>query len=381
MIRFFAIYVAAVFVVGAGVSWFFYSTFRAPAAPAAQATPVRSGGTGGGAAKVAPNGGGIELAAATRRSFGPSPLPLSLPLSCTPGVDCFVLNYVDDDPGPGRADYRCGQMSYDGHKGTDFALVHDGPLDEGVPVLASAAGRVVGVRDGMRDVSIAVAGKESVKDRECGNGVRLDHGGGWTTQYCHMKRGSVAVKNGDQVRTGDRLGSVGLSGMTEFLHVHVTVEKDGKVVDPFRGLGDGPACDMGDAPLWRPELLASLSYLSPLVYNAGFADRIPSNAEVYSGGANAMKVDRTSQALVFWATMAGLKPGDFVALRVLGPDGRELANRTQKLESHRIRSWLAVGRSAKGEWPSGRYQGMVTVHRDEPAGPREIQRVVPLEIR
>ena len=117
------------------------------------------------------------------------------------------------------------------------------------------------------------------------------------------------------------------------------------------------------------------------VTTAGFADRIPSNAEVYSGGANAMKVDRTSQALVFWATMAGLKPGDFVALRVLGPDGRELANRTQKLESHRIRSWLAVGRSAKGEWPSGRYQGMVTVHRDEPAGPREIQRVVPLEIR
>ena len=32
----------------------------------------------------------------------------SLPIDCTPGQDCVVQNYVDQDPGPGWQDYRCG---------------------------------------------------------------------------------------------------------------------------------------------------------------------------------------------------------------------------------------------------------------------------------
>src|SRR3990170_2240552 len=73
-----------------------------------------------------------------------------------------------------------------------------------VAVLASADGTVKGLRDGMDDILIDNLTKETVKDRECGNGVVLDHGGGWETQYCHLLKGSVSVKKGDQVARSQR---------------------------------------------------------------------------------------------------------------------------------------------------------------------------------
>ena len=78
----------------------------------------------GSAAKRAHIPGAIAAHDLTGRRFKRSPLPLSLPVDCEPGVDCWVLNYVDADAGPGRADFACGRMTYDGHKGTDIALAH-----------------------------------------------------------------------------------------------------------------------------------------------------------------------------------------------------------------------------------------------------------------
>ena len=81
-------------------------------------------------------------------NFGRSPLPLSLPVDCEPGVDCWVFNYVDTDPGKDYADFACGRMSYDAHKGTDIAFAHTGRLNDRIAVRAAADGRVLGVRDG-----------------------------------------------------------------------------------------------------------------------------------------------------------------------------------------------------------------------------------------
>ena len=46
---------------------------------------------------------------------------LGLPIRCEPLRDCWVVNLVDLDPGPGVRDYACGTHTYDGHKGTDIA--------------------------------------------------------------------------------------------------------------------------------------------------------------------------------------------------------------------------------------------------------------------
>lgn len=334
----------------------------------------------GSAAKRAHAPGAIAAHDLTGRRFGPSPLPLSLPIDCEPGADCWVFNYVDADEGPGRADFACGRMTYDGHKGTDIALAHTGRLHERVPVYAAADGRVVGARDGMRDVSVRRADPAALKGKDCGNGVRIDHGGGWHTQYCHMKRGSVSVRKGARVRTGERIGAVGLSGNTEFPHLHISVHRNGKVVDPFVGVGGGAQCDLGEAPLWRREVLEKLRYLSAIPYHAGFSEHLPTTAEVRSGSLGAKSLPASSPALVFWTEVAGLMPGDSIIVRLIGPDGSVLARKEESLRKHRIRVWRAVGKRAKGDWPSGPYRGEVRILRETHAGPREALRSVELRV-
>ena len=56
----------------------------------------------------------------------------SLPVDCTLGESCFIQNYVDQDPGPRAQDFTCGPLTYDGHKGTDFALPSTEIMAQGV---------------------------------------------------------------------------------------------------------------------------------------------------------------------------------------------------------------------------------------------------------
>ncbi len=106
-------------------------------------------------------------------------------------------------------------------------------IAEGVDVIAAAAGKVAGIRDGIPDVRYGPDNADSVKGRECGKGVVLRHDDGWETQYCHLREGSVTVERGQQVMAGDILGEVGMSGRAQFPHVHLSVRRDGKVIDPF----------------------------------------------------------------------------------------------------------------------------------------------------
>ncbi len=346
----------------------------------AEPKPARSRLSRGRVVRRAPAPGAIPAYDLTDRRFGRSPLPLSLPIDCEPGVDCWVFNYVDSDPGKGYADFTCGRMSYDGHKGTDIALTHAGRLRERIAVRAAAGGRVVGVRDGMRDLDVRRIGRAALKGKDCGNGVRIDHGEGWHTQYCHMKRGSVSLKRGGRVRAGERLGAVGLSGRTEFPHLHISVEKNGKVVDPFVGVEGRAECDLGKTPLWRRDVLEKLRYISAIPYHAGFADHLPTTEEVRTGALGAKSLPASSPALVFWAEVAGLRPGDFISLRLLGPGGGVLAQKEGSLKRHRIRIWRAVGKRTKERWPPGAYRGEVRIMRETKAGPREALRGVELRV-
>ena len=134
---------------------------------------------------------------------GQGPPVLVLPAQYTPGADCWVVNYVDSDPGTKVLDYACGEASYDGQDGVDVAVRDEGAMRDGVAVVAAATGRVKAVRDAMDDVNFRdLGGRSAVQGRECGNAVILEHGGGWETRYCHMRRGSVAVKAGQIVVQG-----------------------------------------------------------------------------------------------------------------------------------------------------------------------------------
>jgi murein DD-endopeptidase MepM/ murein hydrolase activator NlpD len=54
-------------------------------------------------------------------------------------------------------------------------------MERGTEVLAAADGVVVATRDGEPDLGLRERGVEELRGRDAGNGVRIDHGGGWET--------------------------------------------------------------------------------------------------------------------------------------------------------------------------------------------------------
>ena len=291
---------------------------------------------------------------------------LALPIACTPGTDCFLQNHVDRDPGPGAGDFRCGAQTYEAHTGTDIRLVNDAARLRGVDVLAAAPGRVVRLRDGEPDISVKAPGAPPVAGRECGNGVVIDHGGGWETQSCHLARGSIRVRVGQEVAAGQPIARVGLSGNTEYPHLHLTVRQGTRTVDPF--LPDaGAACSAraDGSGLWTSAAAAALAYRpGGAVLNAGFADGPVDNARVEAGGPP--RPGRTSPALVAYVRAINLKGGDRPVLTLTGPDGKVLARSESAPLDRSKAQWLVyVGkRMPPGGWPPGLYRADYAVLRN-----------------
>jgi murein DD-endopeptidase MepM/ murein hydrolase activator NlpD len=87
----------------------------------------------------------------------------------------------------------------------------------GSPVLSAAAGTVefVGVRSGY------------------GRHVVIDHGDGYTTCYAHLSAFARGLRAGMQVAQGERVGSVGRSGVATGPHLHYEVRINDRPVDPL----------------------------------------------------------------------------------------------------------------------------------------------------
>ena len=305
----------------------------------------------------------VGCAPAASTSAAPEGLQLAFPLACEIGMTCEVQHYVDRDPGPGVKDYRCGRRTYDKHTGVDIRLLDMAAQARGVDVLAAAPGRVARLRDGVADISIRAPGAPPVSGQECGNGVVVDHGDGWETQYCHLARGSVRVKAGDTVAAGTPLARVGLSGNTEFPHLHLTVRKDGQVVDPFAPDVGEPASCAPQAAMWAPAALRQMAYKQGVVLNAGFAAGPITMAEVEAGGVAAPT--SLSPYLVPYVRAIELERGDVIELSLKGPDGVILAGGAQKpLDNDKAQYITYVGkRRPPSGWPSGVYTADYQVRR------------------
>jgi murein DD-endopeptidase MepM/ murein hydrolase activator NlpD len=108
------------------------------------------------------------------------------------------------------------------YQGTSYQHFHDGVdivAPAGTSVVAPARGRVV------------FAGR-------MGDGaevVVLAHDNGLVSLYAHLD--AAAVKAGDLVQAGDRLGGEGLTGITTGFHLHWAVFKNGEPIDPLTTLG------------------------------------------------------------------------------------------------------------------------------------------------
>ncbi|RSK30736.1 M23 family metallopeptidase [Rhodovulum iodosum] len=298
-------------------------------------------------------------------------IPLAPPIDCTLGETCFIQNYVDRDPGPGAADFACGGLTYDGHKGTDFALPTEADMARGVSVLSVAPGTVKATRDGMPDIAMDRPGAPALDGRDCGNGVVVSHGEGWETQYCHLREGSVAVRKGMRVAKGTVLGQVGLSGRTEFPHVHLSVRRDGRVVDPFDPASGPATCGRAAAaPLWQNPL----PYAPGGLVGAGFSTTVPGFDAVKAGLASPATLPAGAPALVLWAHAFGGRAGDAVAFEIDGPGGARIFEHRATLDRAQVRFFRAAGRRPPaGGWPDGAYRGTAQLMRgDEVLGQRTV---------
>ena len=277
---------------------------------------------------------------------------LAFPAACTLGQTCYIQQYPDHDPGPAATDFACGPLSYDGHDGTDIALLNRAEMAQGVDVLAAAAGTVLGLRDGVPDFVPFTPGQE------CGNGVLLDNGDGWQTQYCHMRQGSVAISKGQHVDTGTPLGLVGQSGMADFPHVHLTVRHNGAKVDPFEP--DAAACNTVQGPgLWSQPI----AYQPGGLMTAGFSDGVPQFDAIKSGLVTPT-LPATAPGLVLWVEAFGVRAGDIFVFAITGPQGEVLTN-SATMPAPKALMFYATGKKlTSSAWPVGSYRGDVTLTRD-----------------
>jgi murein DD-endopeptidase MepM/ murein hydrolase activator NlpD len=283
-------------------------------------------------------------------AFPAGAFELGQPVDCALGDTCYIQQGFDHDHGPQARDFTCGTLAYDGHDGTDFALPTRAAMDAGVNVIAAAGGTVKGVRDGVPDAAPFPLGQD------CGNGVVIDHGGAWETQYCHLKLGSVVVRSGEIVQAGTPLGQIGQSGNAEFPHMHLSVRQNNQEIDPFAP--DATACGGAGDDLWSgPINLAPGGFLA-----AGFSDHVPEFAAIKSG----QPFDQptaTSDALVLWLYLFGTQSGDAIIVEIAGPDGPFLTERIA-LDRTQALSFRAIGRKLKTDaWPPGAYNASATLIR------------------
>jgi murein DD-endopeptidase len=291
---------------------------------------------------------------------------LTFPVACELGKDCWAVNYVDTDLAVDKAiDYKCKSRTYDDHKGTDFAISSVTDMKAGVDVFAAADGKILRVRDSETDSLKSEAEIAEIKEKtkECGNGVLIDHGNGFHTMYCHLKQGSVVVKPDQKIKAGEKIAQVGLSGWTEFPHLHFGVLWEDGVIDPFTGLGAREGCGKMKKSLWEEEL--NIEYAKVGIFDGGFTSQTPDFSAIERGQENPKTIGLNSASFVFWAGFYNIEAGDEVTLSVTGPDGIQFVERLQTQEKYRVRQYYFTGRKiGKVQLQRGMYKGHVTIKRE-----------------
>jgi murein DD-endopeptidase MepM/ murein hydrolase activator NlpD len=96
------------------------------------------------------------------------------------------------------------------HSGLDFAGAFMTPIASTAPGVVS----FTGVRSGY------------------GNTIEIDHGRGFKTRYAHLQ--SIAVRTGQRVAVGQRIGGMGSTGRSTGTHLHYEVWVNGRAQNPDR---------------------------------------------------------------------------------------------------------------------------------------------------
>ncbi|AWW73185.1 hypothetical protein CD351_01955 [Erythrobacter sp. KY5] len=150
------------------------------------------------------------------------------------------------------------------HAGLDFRARH------GTPIVAVTDGRV------------SSAGRAG----GCGIAVRLDHGSGLSTRYCHMSR--MSVSRGQSVRRGQVIGYVGSTGLSTGPHLHYEMYRNGRHINPASVNFVTRAVLSGNELVEFQERLLTLRQIEP---GAALEDLVPLPSEVEEPEREIEKID------------------------------------------------------------------------------------------
>jgi len=106
-----------------------------------------------------------------------------------------------------------------------FSVNNEDYYSFGLPVVAPAAGTVVGVTNSIPDNTPPNMNWEQL----WGNYVIINHGNNEFSQISHFKQHSIVVREGDKVVRGQLLGHCGNSGLSMAPHIHYQLQEAGKL--------------------------------------------------------------------------------------------------------------------------------------------------------
>lgn len=109
-----------------------------------------------------------------------------------------------------------GKATHEHHSGLDLSA------KSGTPIYAMLPGEVLAIGS----------------DSRSGNFIKLKHGN-FTVSYCHLIR-KPNLKIGSHVLPGQPVAQVGSTGRSTGPHLHITLKRNGRVLDPAILLYDYP---------------------------------------------------------------------------------------------------------------------------------------------
>lgn len=111
------------------------------------------------------------------------------------------------------SDYKTRNLTRKNHNGMDLTSY------------SSKDNYVIAIEDGIIS--------NTSYDNSSGYYVFVQHKNGYKSFYCHLKKDSVLVKKGQEVKKGEKLGLMGNTGNSRGVHLHFGVKNDKSVwVDP-----------------------------------------------------------------------------------------------------------------------------------------------------
>lgn len=153
---------------------------------------------------------GGAFASLVNAVFQPPQVPAAADGSPTP-MQWPVAGIITSPFGERKNPMGAGE---DFHPGVDIAA------DEGNPIAAAAAGRVI----------------SAGPDGGYGNLIVVDNGNGVTTRYAHCSQ--IFARVGDVVSAGQTIGAVGSTGHSTGPHLHFEVRINDQPVDPAHYLSN-----------------------------------------------------------------------------------------------------------------------------------------------